>query len=194
MAIGYFGGFLSYLDAYGITDIIVPFLLIFTILFAVLQKLKIFGDQSKKFNVIIALAIAFLSVIPHATGRYQQFNIVEVINTSLPQIGLILIGLVLLMVLVGLVAGKDTGTNSVILGMAGLLAVILLLVVFWRALFPYSSPYWLSFMDNPGFQAFLVIILVFGLIVWFVTKEPKKKDDPDFTDSAKKFFKGMFGG
>lgn len=194
MAIGYYGSFLSYLDSFGITDLLVPFILIFTIVFAVLQKIEIFGkDKSKKFNIIIALSIALLSVIPHATGRYQQFDIVNVINSSLPQVGLLIIGLVLLMVLVGLIGGK-TDHSSMILGFAGILAVILLLVVFWRAVNPYGTPAWFSFMDNPAFQAFLVIILVFGLIVWFVTKEPKKDDKSKFGDSAKDFLKGMFGG
>ena len=192
MAIGYYGGFLSYLDSFGVTDILLPFALIFTIIFAVLQKIKIFGDAGKKFNVIIAIAIALLSVIPHATGRYQDFDIINVINNSLPQVGLLIIGLVLLMVLVGLMGGK-TDHSGMILGFAGLLAVILLLVVFWRAVNPYGTPSWFSFMDDPAFQAFLVIILVFGLIVWFVTKEPKGKDDKKFSDNAKEFFSGMFG-
>ena len=192
MAVGYFGSFISYLDSFGVTDLLIPFALIFTIIFAVLQKIKIFGDSGKKFNVVIALTIALLSVIPHATGRYQQFDIVEVINNSLPQIGLLIIGLVLLMVLVGLVGGK-TDHSGMILGFAGLLAVIMLLVIFWRAVNPYGTPTWLSFLDDPAFQAFLVILLVFGLIVWFVTKEPKGKDDKKFSDSAKDFFQGMFG-
>lgn len=194
MAIGYFGSVFSYLDSFGITDIIIPFILIFTILFAVLQKISIFGkDTSKKYNVVIALGIALLSIIPHTTGRYQQFDIVQVINSSLPQIGLILIGLVLLMVLVGLIGGKEqSGTSSVILGLAGILAVVLLLLVFWRALYPYSSPSWLWFFDDPSFQALLVILLVFGLIVWFVTKEPSK--DNKGMENFKKTLGDLFGG
>lgn len=192
MAIGYFGSVFSYLDSFGITDIIIPFVLIFTILFAVLQKISIFGkDTSKKYNVVIALGIALLSIIPHATGRYQQFDIVQVINNSLPQIGLLLIGLVLLMVLVGLLGG-ETSHKSVILGLAGIFAVVLLLLVFWRALYPYSSPSWLWFFDDPSFQALLVILLVFGLIVWFVTKEPSK--DNKGMENFKKTLGDLFGG
>jgi hypothetical protein len=191
---GAFGGFFSYLEQFGIVDIIIPFILIFTILYAVLQKIQLFGkDTSKKYNVVIALGIALLSITPHATGRYGDFDVVNVINNSLPQIGLILIALVLLMVLIGLLSGKEQSTSSsVILGLAGILAVILLIMVFWRALFPYTSPYWLSFLDNPSFQAFLVIILVFGLIVWFVTKEPSK--DNKGMENFRKTMGELFGG
>jgi hypothetical protein len=191
---GVFSGLVTYLDNFGITDIIIPFVLIFTILFAVLQRIKLFGDQSKKYNVVIALAIALLSIFPHVTGRYQDFDIVNVINSSLPQIGLILIALVLLMVLVGLVSGKEqSGSSSLILGLAGILGVVLLVVVFWRALFPYSTPTWLSFLDDPSIQALIIILVVFGLIVWFVTKEPNDGKGKGM-ENVRKGFGELFGG
>ena len=157
-----------------------------------LQKIKIFGAESKKYNVIISLGIALLSIIPHATGRYQEFDIVNVINSSLPQIGLILIAIVVLMILVGLVSGSTPTTQNLIMGFAGLIGVVLLLIVFWRALFPYQTPTWLRFLDDPSVQALLIILVVFGLIVWFVTKDPSDKDKG--IESTRKFFSALFGG
>ncbi|MBI4144953.1 hypothetical protein HY493_01995 [Candidatus Woesearchaeota archaeon] len=187
-----FANAFSFLDQFGITDILLPFVLIFTIVYAVLAKIKLFGEESKKYNLIIALGISLLAIIPHATGRYQEFDIVNVINASLPQVALILIAIVVLMVLIGLVGGGAPGTSSIILGIAGLIGVILLIIVFWRALFPYSTPSWLSFLDDPSTQALLIILVVFGLIVWFVTKEPGKPGEG--TKAAQEFFKAMFGG
>ena len=189
---GQFSGLFSYWDRYGITEVIIPFILIFTVLFAVLQRVKIFGADSKKYNVIISLAIAVISIIPHSTGLYQEFDIVQVINTSLPQIGLIIIGIVMLMILLGLVSGKDPSSSSVLLGFAGLFGVILLVVVFWRALFPFQSPVYLSFLDDPNLQALLIVFAVFGLIVWFVTKEPGGQGKG--LDNIKKGLKDLFGG
>jgi hypothetical protein len=158
------------LDQLGLTDIVIPFVLIFAIIYAVLSRIQMF--EKKNINVIIALSIALLSIIPHATGAYQEFDVVEVINTSLPQIGLIIIGLVLLMILLGVVNNGDSpGLNSLFLGIAGILGVVMLLVVFWRALFPYSTPNALGFLDNPQTQSLIIIFLVFGLVVYFVTKE-----------------------
>jgi ascorbate-specific PTS system EIIC-type component UlaA len=55
----------------------------------------------------------------------------------------------------------------------------------------WSLPNWLSFLNNSETQATIIIILVFGIIIWFVTKGEKKKDDDkkglikSFTDVLK---------
>ena len=47
------GDFAQIMENIGIVDVLLPFLLIFTIIFAVLQKTKILGESKKNFNVII---------------------------------------------------------------------------------------------------------------------------------------------
>ena len=46
------------LENLGFLDVLLPFLLIFTITFSVLQKTKMMGDSSKRFNVIISNSLA----------------------------------------------------------------------------------------------------------------------------------------
>ena len=60
------------LDALGLTDVILPFMLIFVIIFAILQKTKILGESRKNLNVVIAIVVGLLVIIPHATGRFPQ--------------------------------------------------------------------------------------------------------------------------
>ena len=62
--------FVRALDGWGLTDVMLPFLLIFTLVFAIMQKTKILGEDKKNFNVIIALVMALLVVIPHITSSY----------------------------------------------------------------------------------------------------------------------------
>ena len=62
--------FLGALESWGLTDVLLPFLLIFTLVFAVLQKTEILGDDKKNFNVIIALVLGLLFVVPHIAGAY----------------------------------------------------------------------------------------------------------------------------
>jgi len=36
---------------------------------------------------------------------------------------------------------------------------------------------WLGFLAiNPDLQALIVMVLIFAVIIWFITKEPKKED------------------
>lgn len=92
-----------YLESMGLTDVILPFVLVFTIVFAVLQKAKIFGDQSKKYNVIFALVVGLLVVIPHVTGRYPPgADVVDIINQAIPSVSVLVIAIIMFLVLVGI--------------------------------------------------------------------------------------------
>ena len=169
------GNVLLYLERYGLTDVIIPFLVIFTILFAVLSRVQIFGSnngQNKKFNVVIALSITLLSIIPHVTGTYRELDIVQIINTTFPQIALIISTIVMVLILVGVVGGGKTAERSPIVSIITVLSIVLIAVIFGRALWPGYTPYWLGFLDDPGLQATLLTLLGFGLVVWFVTSEP----------------------
>ncbi|MBT3721419.1 hypothetical protein HOG47_07255, partial [archaeon] len=75
---GVFQQWVMGLESLGLLDVLLPFLLIFTITFAVLQKSKILGDGGRRFNIIIAFVLAMSSIIPHIIGRGP--DVVIVIN------------------------------------------------------------------------------------------------------------------
>lgn len=87
---------LDFLVDFGFFDIILPFLLVFTIVFAILEKTKIFGketDRNKNINAMVAFVIAFFVI---ATPQ-----IVTSIQVSIPQVALVLVVLVSFMMLAG---------------------------------------------------------------------------------------------
>ena len=89
-----------YFQTYGIMDFLLPFLLVFTIIYAVMQKTKILGDK-KNFNVIIALVIALTFVVPHVIGYYPLgYDPVQVMNESLPSVALVAVAAVMLLILI----------------------------------------------------------------------------------------------
>jgi hypothetical protein len=163
---------LSTLESFGIRDVILPFILIFTLVYAVLLKAKILGEK-KNFNVVIALVLALAVVIPHVTGTYPaESDVVNIINTALPQISLVLVAIISVMILVGI-----WGVDSPWANLTGLVVFIALAAVIF--IFGSAAGWWpffgfLSFLSDPDIQALLVIVLVFGLIVWFITREPEK--------------------
>ncbi|MBU0999624.1 hypothetical protein KKG24_05000, partial [Patescibacteria group bacterium] len=85
----------SFQDA-GIFDIVLPFLLIFAIIFAVLEKGKIFGEKKSNINLVIALVIGLLVVI--------RTDIVSKINTYLPKMALIYVIAIGLLIFFGLMS------------------------------------------------------------------------------------------
>lgn len=161
---------LYYLEYWGMTDVILPFILIFTIMFAVLQKAKLFGLDSKKYNIIVSLAIALLVVIPHVTGSYPAGgDVVDIMNSAIPSISVIAIAIIMFLVLIG-IFGAETKWGGWMSGLMLVLSAIVVLWIFGKAAgWWYRMPFWL---DDPDIQALIVIILVFGIIIWFVTSEP----------------------
>lgn len=90
---------LEFLKDLGFYDIILPFLLIFTITFGVLEKTRIFGQEGGKpktnINSMIAFVIALFFV---ATPK-----LVETVKISLPQVAVLLVILLSLMMVIGFI-------------------------------------------------------------------------------------------
>ena len=96
-----FRGVITFLDQIGIYDVVLPFLLVFTIIFAILEKTSIFGHETingvsytkKNLNSMVAFVIAFLVV---ASSR-----LVATINEALANVVLLLLLSISFLMLVG---------------------------------------------------------------------------------------------
>jgi len=161
--------FIRLLESWGIADVLLPFLLIFTIVFAVLQKTKILGDR-KNFNVIIALVVGLAVVIPHVAGGYPpEADVVDLINIIIPQISLVAVALIMLLLLTGIFA--PTWVSKSISGVLAIISIIAVFVIFGGALDWWESG-WLYNTFGEETISLIVVILVFGIIIWFITREP----------------------
>lgn len=90
---------IGFLNNFGFYDVVLPFLLVFTIVFAVLEKTRIFGTEGEKklpkknINAMIAFVIALFFV---ATPK-----LVSGVQESLPVVAVVLTILMSFMMLVG---------------------------------------------------------------------------------------------
>ncbi len=181
------------LESYGLTDALLPFLLIFTILFAMLQKTKILGAGKKNFNVMISLILAALVVIPHITRTYPtQYDIVEILNNALPNISIVIVAVVLALLLIGLFGGEAKWMGGSLSGIIAIVAFGLIIYIFGGA-----AGWW----KNIGFRwwhqdtiTLVVVILVFAIVIWYITKEETPADQASrlklLTEEVGKFFGG----
>ena len=162
------------LESWGLTDVVLPFLLIFTIVFAILQKANIFGEGKKRFNVIIALVLSLLVVVPHITGSYPgDYDVVEIINESLPSIALLLVAIIMLLLLIGIFGGGSTWSGP-ITGWVVIVAAIAVIWIFSGAVWGWKA--WDKFVSFFGEEivTIIVILLVFGIIIALITSEGKE--------------------
>ena len=187
---GVFGQGIMALQNAGIVDVLLPFILVFTLVFAILQKTKILGTEGtgdsarpkKNYNVVVALVMGLAVVIPHVTGAYAgQFDIVNIINTSLPNISIIIVAIIMMLLMIGAFGGSVDIAKSKLAGWAVLFSIVATIFVFGTSAFWWELPSWAGFLYNSNTQAIIVIVLVFGAIIAFITGDDTPKDPKKYS-------------
>jgi hypothetical protein len=93
------------LQRWGVDDVLLPFVLVFTLAYVVLNNVPLFKNaptgNKNAMTVTVALALSLAIVFPHVTGNnYYGADLVEIINNSIPYVGLwLVLGLSVLMVI-----------------------------------------------------------------------------------------------
>jgi hypothetical protein len=96
-----FRGVIDFFDKIGLYDVVLPFILVFTIVFAILEKTKVLGTEEisgkqyprKNLNAMVAFVISFLVI--------ASSKLVEIITTVSSQIVILLLFSILFLLLVG---------------------------------------------------------------------------------------------
>ena len=155
------------LESYGLIDVLLPFLLIFTIAFAVLQKSSILGDNRRPYNKIVAFVIALSAIIPHVLNQYPDgADPINIINRAIPNVGLVMVAGMMVLLLIG-VFGKDIsfiGTDAA--GFIVIGAFLIVIYIFTSATGMHGLPNWLSWLNDPETQSLVLTLLIFGIVIW----------------------------
>lgn len=181
-----FSSLAYYFQSYGVMDFLLPFLLVFTIIFAVTAKLPLFKDN-KNFRVVISLVLALVFVVPHITGDYPLgYDPVQVMNSALPSISLVSIAAVMLLLLMGLF-GTDFSKKAA--PMIAFVSIGFVVYIFGASLGAWNGPYDVFYWWSTEVTELIIILLVFGLVVSFITADDKAKKEEN---PILKGFKDMF--
>ena len=148
------------------TEYVLPFVLVFTLVFAVLQKTKVLGEDVKQINSIIALVTGlFLIAFPFARN---------IVVGLMPFLAVFAVILLVFMLLFGFVSNSKDGVDIgkfwkyffyAILGVS-LTIVILILSGYWDILFN------LAFSSSSSSQilinGFLILVIAGAIIavIW----------------------------
>lgn len=151
-------------------ETILPFLLIFTLVFAILEKTEILGKEKRQINALVALSIGLIFI---AFG-----SATEIVVKMIPVLGIALVVILVFLILFGslhpqggfaLHWGVRLGIGIVI----GLLVIVSILILTggWNVV--------LSFINSPGSGGYLVngilVLVVIGAIA-VVLAGGKKRD------------------
>ena len=177
-----FRGVIEFFDKIGIYDVVLPFLLTFTIVFAILEKTKVLGTDSiegksyskKNLNAIVAFVSAFFVV--------ASTKLVKVINEALASSVLLLLLVVLFLLLVGTFFKEGEGVflegKWRLLFMSMMFIGIIL--IFLNAL-DWLEPFW-DFLKGhweTQWVASLILLVFVVLFMYYITRgpAPSKKEE-----------------
>jgi len=166
-------GVFQMLVDWGFVDAILPFILIFVLIFAILQKVGMFKTDAttpdRRINGILAMVIAAMVVVPHIVGLYPQgSDPIVMINQFLPGTAVLLVAILAVILLLGLAGAEIPSTFQWVIA---LVAIGILLFTILMSVVPGFFPYF-DFLRDPSMQALLIILLIMGLVGFFVIREP----------------------
>ena len=175
------GKAVEFFREFGMFEIVLPFLLVFAIVYAVLEKTKILGVTkhkneeytNKNLDAVVAFVVAMLVV--------AAANIPLVINEALPNIILLLIVLVSFLVLVGVFAKTEElniyGWHAKLNVFFAVILFLGVVMIFLGAIRNKAGKSWLELTFNwiveqwqgPVFASIIIFILAIVTIVWLTT-------------------------
>jgi len=169
-----------FMNKMGLYDVILPFLLVFTIVFAILEKTKILGVDNngvtkKNINAIVSFVMSFLVI--------ASTKLVSVINEAIANVVLILILVVCFMLLIG---AMHTGEKEFSLEQFPnwlkffmFLAFIGIVLIFLNALGWLEGLLGAAKGANAEWVSSLIFLVIVGIIVWLISREssPKKSSE-----------------
>lgn len=187
MATSTFRGIIEFFDRIGIYDVVLPFLLVFTVLFAILEKTKIFGTEKvggeeytkKNLNAMTSFVMAFLVV--------ASTKLVKIINEALGNVVIFLIIIISFLILIGSFFSEK---EEVILKEGPwrttfMIAVLAGIILIFLAAIPTESDeswlkwFWEWIVDNwqNDWVAAIIFLIVIVIFIALITRGPGKKKE-----------------
>lgn len=174
---------LASLENVGAFDIALPFILIFTVSFAIMQKIQLFGAKKKNIDLIVSLVLALLAI--------RNIFLIEMLNRFLPNIAMFLIIILMFLLILGTFGGPLTGFKGFMAGVAVIISLLFVIMSLSSDLsYGFVFPNFLTdfFLD---YQTKSIILFVFGLVavIYFTSAG----NETNWTDWVKERAEEVFG-
>ncbi|MDP3992592.1 MAG: hypothetical protein U1B79_01195 [Candidatus Pacearchaeota archaeon] len=160
---GFYGGdignLLAYWEQAGVFSYVLPFLLIFAVVFGILSRTKMFGEANKGLNAVVSVVIGLLAL---------QFEFVPFFFSDIfPRLGIGLSVILVLMILVGMfLPEKNTSAvNYLLLGVAVIIFIVIITKSFGDLGFGTSNIGYFIYSNLPTITIIIIVMVAIGAIV-----------------------------
>lgn len=169
MVFGSFADILFQWEALGLFDFILPFLLVFAVVFGILSQMKMF-NENRGINVIIAVSIGLLA------SRFTLYT--DFLNIISPRLGIGLVVILAILLLAGMFTPKGSvkTVGYVLMGIGVVIFIIIIAQTFNVLGYGYGLAGF-STGDIVGYV--LLIVLLIGIIVAVAIPGGREKNPVD---------------
>ena len=156
------------------SEAILPFILIFTVVFAILQKSKILGDGKRQIDALVALVVGLITI--------TFVNAVGIISYLIPFLAVSVVMILVFLILVAMVSNGEKGfelhpgfkwTISILAFIAVVIAGLVVTGAWDYLAYQFSGPGGSGWFTN---IIFIAIIVGAALFVFFGDKKSGGKD------------------
>ena len=175
-----FRNVITFFNDIGLYDVVLPFLLTFTIVFAILEKTKVFGTETidgkqyskKNLNSMASFVIAFFVI--------ASSKLVEIITTVSSYTVILLMLSVLFLLLVGSFMKEGEGgflTGNwnnffMIMMFVGIVLIFVFALGWWDQIWAFFQ-----FQTGGEVTGSVILIVIIVLYIWYIVKgEPHKEN------------------
>ncbi len=137
----------------GVFEYVLPALLIFAVVFGILMKSRILGDN-KGVNLVIALAAALMAM--------QSFTLRSFFRTIFPYAGIAIAILLVVLILTGLFGASEPWWGKTFFGIG--MAIAAIVVLSSLSTYEWIGGWW--WQEN--WEAIITLVVIVGLIVLVV--------------------------
>ncbi len=187
------GDALIFFHDFGLFDVVLPFLLTFTIVYAIFEKTKVFGMEKidgkeytkKPLNAMVAFVIGFIVI--------ASSKIVAIITEVSANMVILLLLSVFFMILVGSLYREGEGIFETDKGLRTAFMVVMfvgIIAIFLWAIKKDDGTPWLQWaltwvvehVTSTFVASVILLVIIIGFMI-FITKEPSTKKNKKKTES-----------
>jgi hypothetical protein len=185
----FYDTFLTLLNNLGLFNVILPFLLVYAIMYGILSKYKILGDpfaEGDKGKV----ARSLISIVSASTGFFivGSANVVLSLKTLIPYVVLFLLTVFFLILAISPFLQREEKSGEVQMGnrtrtilLASSIIIFTLMVIFILGLYNYinsalTSP--VLSLSQSFIETLAILTIMLGIAYWAVKPEKGQKSEP----------------
>ena len=173
MAAGFYDLFTSF-QGTGFYEFLLPFLLVFAVVFGILQKSKIFGGvEARPINAVVALVLGLLIT--------SQFEVVQTLTSYLPRMSMFIIVAMMVLIFIALFAGDISKGFG---GWGLVIVAIAALIVTYYSLAPVIG-FDVPFIIQENWTSIIIFAIIIFALVAVIKGGGTQPNEQDKRENAK---------